>query len=87
MPKNNEFFLASQFWITGEIYKRRPDLIVFINGLPLVLIELKAPGVKVKRAYDENITDYKEAIPQLFWYNAFIIISNGRNLRLRGIAA
>ena len=86
-PSKNEFFLASQFWITGEIYKRRPDLIVFINGIPLVLIELKAPGVKVKRAFDENITDYKEAIPQLFWYNAFIIISNGKESKIGSITS
>lgn len=86
-PKKNEYFLASQFWITGEIYKRRPDLIVFINGLPLVLIELKAPGVKVKRAFDENITDYKTSIPQLFWYNAFIILSNGRESRIGSITS
>jgi type I restriction enzyme, R subunit len=86
-PSKNEFFLASQFWITGEIYKRRPDLIIFINGLPLVLIELKAPGVKVKRAYDENITDYKETIPQLFWYNAFIIISNGKESKVGSITS
>ncbi len=76
-PENNDFFLASQFWITGEMHTRRPDLIIFINGLPLVLIELKATGVNVKRAYDDNLTDYKDTIPQIFNYNSFIIISNG----------
>jgi type I restriction enzyme, R subunit len=86
-PSNNEFFLASQFWITGEIYKRRPDLIIFINGLPLVLIELKAPGVNVKQAFDENITDYKETIPQLFWYNTFIIISNGKESKIGSLTS
>lgn len=76
-PANNDFLLVSQMWITGELHKRRPDLIGFINGLPLVLIELKASHKNLRNAYQENIRDYKDTIPQLFWHNAFIIISNG----------
>ena len=86
-PENNDFFLASQFWVTGEIYTRRPDLVCFINGLPLVVIEFKARGVDLKRAFEDNITDYKDAIPQLFWYNAFIIISNGRDSRIGSLTS
>jgi len=74
---NNDFLLVSQMWITGELHKRRPDLIGFVNGLPLVLIELKASHKNLRNAYQENIRDYKDTIPQLFWYNGFIIISNG----------
>lgn len=81
-PENNDFFLASQFWITGEIYPRRPDLIGFINGMPMILIELKAANKPIKAAFDENITDYKDTILQLFWYNAFIIISNGKETKI-----
>ena len=81
-PENNDFFLASQFWITGEIYPRRPDLIGFINGMPMILIELKAANKPIKAAFDENITDYKDTILQLFWYNAFIIISNGKEAKI-----
>ncbi|MFY9493205.1 MAG: type I restriction endonuclease subunit R, partial [Minisyncoccia bacterium] len=76
-PANNHFMLVSQLWITGELHKRRPDLIGFVNGLPLVLIELKASHKNLRNAYQQNIRDYKDTIPQLFWYNAFIIISNG----------
>src|SRR3989304_8930909 len=76
-PKENHFMLVSQFWITGELHKRRPDLIGFVNGLPLVLIELKASHKNLRNAYQENIRDYKDTIPQLFWHNGFIIISNG----------
>lgn len=76
-PENNDFFLASQFWITGEMYKRRADLIGFVNGLPLVFVELKATHRNLKNAFDDNLTDYKDTIPQLFWYNAIIILSNG----------
>ncbi len=76
-PKENHFMLVSQMWITGELHKRRPDLVGFINGLPLVLVELKASHKNLRNAYQENIRDYKDTIPQLFWHNAFIIISNG----------
>ncbi len=53
----------------------------------MVVIELKARGVDVKRAFEDNITDYKDAIPQLFWYNAFIIISNGRESKIGTITS
>lgn len=75
--KKNDFLLVSQMWVTGDLHKRRPDLIGFVNGLPLVLIELKATHKNLRNAYQENIRDYKDTIPQLFWYNGFIIISNG----------
>ena len=76
-PDRNDFFLASQFWITGEIYKRRADLVGFVNGLPLVFVELKASHKRLEHAYRDNLRDYKTAIPQLFPYNALIILSNG----------
>lgn len=76
-PTKNDFLLVSQMWITGDLHKRRPDLIGFVNGLPLVLIELKASHKNLRNAYQENIRDYKDTIPQLFWHNAVIIISNG----------
>lgn len=76
-PRNNKFFLASEFWIQGDLYERRADLIGFVNGLPLIFIELKAPTVNVKQAYNKNLTDYRDTIPKIFWYNAFIILSNG----------
>ena len=81
-PENNDFFLVSQFWISGEMYKRRADLIGFVNGLPLVFIELKAAHKRLESAFQNNLRDYKETIPQLFWYNAFIIISNGSQSRI-----
>lgn len=78
-PKNNEYFLASEFWVTGDYGAKRADLVLFINGLPLVVIELKRPRVPVREAFDKNIGDYLDTIPNLFWYNAFIILSNGKD--------
>ena len=84
---NNDFFLASQFWITGETYTRRTDLIGFVNGIPLVFIELKAHHQKLVNAYRNNLKDYKESIPQLFWYNALIILSNGSKSKISSLTA
>ena len=81
-PDRNDFFLASQFWITGEIYKRRADLVGFVNGLPLVFVELKASHKRLEHAFRDNLRDYKTAIPQLFPYNALIILSNGSASRI-----
>ena len=86
-PENNDFFLASQFWITGEMYTRRPDVIGFINGLPLVLMEFKRIDENVYSAYHDNLRDYKDTIPHLFWYNALIILSNGSDSRVGSLTA
>ena len=84
---NNDFLLASQLWITGEIYTRRADLVGFVNGLPLVFIELKASHRRLEDAYKDNLRDYKSTIPHLFWYNAFIILSNGSESRIGTLTA
>ena len=81
-PENNDFFLASQFWIAGETYTKRTDLLGFINGIPLVFMELKAHTEPVQKAYDDNFRDYRQTIPQLFWYNALVILSNGSQAKL-----
>ena len=86
-PSNNDFFLASQFWISGEMYKRRADLVGFVNGLPLVFIELKASHKRMEHAYRDNLRDYKNAIPQIFWYNCFIILSNGSQSKIGSMTA
>ena len=82
-PDNNDFFLAQQMWVSGEMYKRRCDLLGFVNGIPLVFVELKGPHVPLKSAYDDNLKDYKgQSIPQLFHPNAFILLSNGKQTRV-----
>lgn len=86
-PESNDFFLASQLWVSGEIYKRRADLIGFVNGLPLVFVELKAAHKRLHDAYKDNLRDYKTAIPQLFWYNAIVILSNGSQSKIGSLTA
>ena len=81
-PQNNDFIVASQMWIRGQFGWRRPDLIIFVNGLPFVFIELKNSIVNVKNAYDKNLKDYLRDIPQLFNYNQVCVLSNGVETRL-----
>ena len=86
-PKNNEYKLIRQFKISGERYNCRADLILFVNGLPLVFIELKASHKHIENAFNDNITHYKKEIPQIFWYNAFIIVSNGTDAKFGTITS
>ena len=86
-PGNNDFLLASQFWISGDYGKKRADLVGFVNGIPLVFIELKASHKKLELAYEKNLSDYKDTIPQVFSYNAVIILSNGSKAKIGSMTA
>lgn len=81
-PKNNEFTAVSQMWIKGRYYYHRPDVIVFVNGLPLIFIELKNSTVKVREAYDKNLKNYLGDCPNLFAFNQVCVLSNGLETRL-----
>ncbi len=88
-PKNNDFMAVSQFTIIEGQANKRPDVIVFVNGLPLVVIELKNAtneDVDITDAYNQLQT-YKQAIPTLFRYNAFLIASDGINARVGSLTA
>jgi len=84
---NNDLLLVSQFWVVGEMYKRRADLMGFVNGIPLLFVELKAAHKQIQTAFTGNLTDYKDTIPQLFWFNAFIILSNGSEAKVGSITS
>ena len=81
-PENNTFTAVSQMWIQGKVYYRRPDILIFVNGLPVVFIELKNSIVKVEEAYNRNLQDYKKDIPNLFAFNQICVLSNGLQTRL-----
>ena len=91
-PDNNHFLVVTQLWIqsTGAAAKavyRRPDILLYINGLPLVFIELKNSNVKLRTAYNDNLTNYKADIPQLFLSNALCVLSNGIETRIGSLSA
>ena len=81
-PENNTFTAVSQMWIQGRVYWRRPDVLIFINGLPMVFVELKNSIVKVEEAYNDNLKNYLRDIPNLFAFNQICVLSNGLETRL-----
>ena len=81
-PGNNTFTAVSQMWIQGRYNYRRPDVIIFVNGLPLVFIELKNSIVKLEEAYNKNLKSYIEDIPNLFAFNQICVLSNGIETRM-----
>lgn len=85
--ENNHFLVDRELWIQGSLYRRRPDIIGFINGIPLIFIELKNIHKAIRRAYNENLSDYKDTIPHLFDHNALILLSNGHDAKIGSITS
>ena len=80
--ENNSFLAIKELRIHGDIYRRRTDIVGFVNGIPLLFVELKKTTVDVRSAYDDNYTDYLDTIPHLFYYNAFLMLSNGTEAKV-----
>jgi type I restriction enzyme R subunit len=87
VPGNNQYLIITQLWIQGELGFRRTDVLLYVNGMPLVFIELKNSNVKLKNAYGDNILNYRRDIPQVFLTNAFCVLSNGLETRMGSISA
>ncbi|MBU6361567.1 MAG: type I restriction endonuclease subunit R [Chloroflexi bacterium] len=88
-PDNNDFVVLNQFTIIENHQNKRPDIILFVNGLPLVVIELKNPAdenATLQMAF-KQIQTYKQTIPSLFTYNSFVIISDGLEAKAGTISA
>lgn len=88
-PERNEWLAVNQFSIKGAHHTRRPDIILFVNGMPLVFIELKNPSdqnANIWKAYDQ-IQTYKEQIPDVFQYNEVLVISDGTEALLGSLSA
>lgn len=88
----NAYLAVSQLWVkcTGQASAaayRRPDVLLYVNGLPLVFVELKNSNVKLRAAFDDNLTNYKAEIPQLFVANALCLLSNGTETRVGSLTA
>jgi len=88
-PENNEFVVANQFTVIEDGNTKRPDVILFVNGIPLVVIELKNPedeNATIKSAY-KQLQTYKTIIPSLFTYNGFMVISDGLEAKSGSLSA
>ncbi len=86
-PEQNRYLAVRELWVRGRLWLRRPDLIGFVNGLPLVFVELKRFEVHVDSAYKQNYADYLDTIPQLFHWNALVVISNGHDAQFGSITS
>jgi type I restriction enzyme, R subunit len=89
-PRRNDFLAVRQFALQGPLYRCIPDVVLFVNGLPWVVIELKRPDVAARQAFDDNLTSYQHrqnGVPQLFAYNALLIASNGTESRVGALTA
>jgi type I restriction enzyme R subunit len=86
-PNKNDFLLVSQLWVHSDLYHRRTDLVGFVNGIPLVFIELKASHKNLKNAYDHNLSDYRDTIPHVFIPNGFLMLSNGGDTKVGTITS
>ncbi len=88
-PEQNEWWAVNQFTIKGPHKTRRPDIILFVNGMPLVLLELKNPAdenASIWKAF-EQIETYKEQIPDVFQYNEVLVVSDGSDARMGSLSA
>lgn len=89
-PDKNLFKVVNQFTIQGASETRRPDVIVFVNGLPLVVMELKTPvneDVTIESAFTQLTVRYRRDIPELYKYNAFVVVSDGVNTKAGSVFA
>lgn len=86
-PENNRFLCVRELWVRGDIYRRRADIVGFVNGLPLMFIECKTIHKDIRHAYEQNLSDYKDTIPHLFHHNAFVILGNGVDAKIGSISS
>lgn len=80
-PANNHFLAVREMWVKGYLYRRRPDVIGFVNGIPLVFFEFKTITKDIRAAYKQNFKDYLDTIPHLFNHNALVILGNGKDAK------
>jgi type I restriction enzyme R subunit len=86
-PKENRFVCVRELWIRGDIYRRRADIVGFVNGIPLVFVEVKNIHKDLRRAYDDNLADYRDTIPHILHHNAIIILGNGDKAKIGSITS
>ena len=86
-PANNHFLCVRELWVRGDLYRRRADIVGFVNGLPLLFMELKNVVKDIRLAYERNFRDYKDTVPHLFHHNAFVVLANGVDAKIGSITS
>ncbi len=86
-PENNHFLCVRELWVRGDLYRRRADIVGFVNGLPLLFMELKNVSRDIRAAYEQNFLDYKDTVPHLFHHNAFVVLANGVDAKIGSLTS
>ena len=84
---NNHFLTVRELWVQGDLYRRRIDIVGFVNGIPLLFVECKNIHKDLKNAYERNFADYKDTIPHFFHCNAIVMLANGEKAKIGTITA
>ena len=85
--KENHFLCVRELWVRGALYRRRADIVGFVNGLPLLFMELKNVHHDIRAAYEQNFADYKDTVPHLFHHNAIVVLGNGIEAKLGSLSS
>jgi len=85
--ENNHFLCVRELWVRGDLYRRRADIVGFVNGLPLLFMELKNISKDIRAAYERNFKDYKDTVPHLFHHNAFIVLASWKCSKLGSVTS
>ncbi|MDD4455658.1 MAG: type I restriction endonuclease, partial [Candidatus Methanomethylophilaceae archaeon] len=86
-PEKNHFLCVRELWVRGDLYRRRADIVGFVNGLPLLFMELKNVHRDIRAAYEQNFKDYKDTVPHLFHHNAFVVLGNGVDAKIGSVTS
>jgi type I restriction enzyme R subunit len=86
-PEENHFLVVRELWVKGQLYRRRTDIMGFVNGIPLLFIELKNVNKEIRAAYEQNLADYKDTVPHLFHHNAVIVLANGVDAKIGSLSS
>lgn len=86
-PMNNDWVVTNQITYKWPLYEKRPDIMIYLNGLPLIIIECKNMTQPIKQAFDDNISDYLDALPWLRPYNLAVIITNGTQNKIGSLTS
>ena len=86
-PANNDFLCVRELWVRGSLYRRRADIVGFVNGVPLLFIECKNIHQNLKAAFEKNYSDYRDTIPHVFHHNAVVMFGNGEQAKIGSITS
>ena len=86
-PANDHFLCVRELWVHGSLYRRRADIVGFVNGLPLLFVECKNIHRDLEAAFEQNYSDYRDTVPHLFHHNAVVMFGNGEKAKIGSITS